>query len=60
MSWIEELAVTVVIGILNQVIKSPAAKAGYLTVLQHIQADATEAIQAIQTATATSATTASK
>lgn len=51
MSWVEELAVSVVIGILNEVIKSPKAKADYLTVLQHIQADVNEAIQAIQTAT---------
>jgi len=59
MSWIEEFAVTVVIGILNQVIKSPKAKAGYRTVLVHIQEDVTEAIQAIDAAGGAPTTTGS-
>jgi len=47
MNWIEQLALTVVLGILQGVIKSPSGKTELGTVLQHVRDDACEACLAI-------------
>jgi hypothetical protein len=47
MTWLEEIAVTVVIGILSKVIKNPHAVGMSDAVLQHIRDDATTALDAL-------------
>lgn len=47
MSWIENLALTVVLGILSQVIKNPSKVSVEKSVIQHIRDDATIALASI-------------
>lgn len=47
MSWLEELALTVVMGVLSKVIKNPKAVGIQNSVLQHIRDDATVALDSV-------------
>jgi len=47
MAWLEQLALTIVIAVLSQVIKNPASHAGMITVLTHIRDDACTAVLAL-------------
>lgn len=47
LSWLEELGLTLVIGVLSKVIKNPAAHKSMVGVLTHIRDDATLAVAAL-------------
>ena len=44
MDWIEQLALTVILGVLSKVIKNPGSHASMVGTLRHIRDDATTAV----------------
>jgi hypothetical protein len=56
MNWIVEFAISIITGILHQVIKNPKSYASLLTVLEDLDADLQQAISALQSGAPTSTT----
>jgi hypothetical protein len=56
MSWLEQFAITIVLGVLNQVIKDPTKKAALQSVLLGLANDIYESYGIVPPATAATAT----